>query len=167
MEKEQITFSENQRFRQPWLWLPAIAALIFPLWVLFRQLTSNPGAVDNPAGVYFSIFIALALAMGFFTLLYASRLDTRINQTGVCIRFRPFHRRWIVFPFQNMDKIQAITYRPIRDFGGWGIRYGRYGKSYTVRGNQGILLTLSGNRMILIGSNRTEEFHRQLAQSLR
>ena len=166
MEQEHITFSENQRFRQPWIWLLAIAALAFPLWVLFRQLTSNSVAADNATGAYILIFLALALAMGFFTLLYTSGLDTQINETGVCIRFRPFHKRWIVFPFKSIEKVEAIPYRPIRDFGGWGIRYGRYGKSYTVRGNHGILLTLSENKMILIGSNRSQIFYQQVAQSL-
>jgi hypothetical protein len=49
------------------------------------------------------------------------------------------------------------TYRPIRDYGGWGIRYGRGGKAYNVSGNRGVMLELSDGQKLLIGSQRPEE----------
>jgi hypothetical protein len=46
------------------------------------------------------------------------------------------------------------TYRPIRDYGGWGIRYGRNGKAYNVSGNRGVMLEFSHGQKLLIGSQK-------------
>ncbi len=51
------------------------------------------------------------------------------------------------------------NYRPIREFGGWGIRYGGGGrKAYTVRGDCGVEFRLTSGRKVLFGSARPEEF---------
>jgi hypothetical protein len=72
---------------------------------------------------------------------------------GVFICFRPFHQDWVVFGFEDIQDVEPLTYSPLRDYGGWGIRYGREGKAYNVSGYQGILLGLKGGSNVLIGSN--------------
>jgi hypothetical protein len=61
--------------------------------------------------------------------------------------------------------VVAILYNPIRDYGGWGIWYGRgsKGNAYNVSGNKGVLLTTCDGAKVLIGSRDTKV----LAQTIR
>ena len=58
---------------------------------------------------------------------------------------------------QDIEQCAALQYRPIREYGGWGLRWGWNGWAYNVCGNQGVQLVLTGNRRVLIGSQRAEE----------
>jgi len=83
--------------------------------------------------------------------------DQRIN-----IRYYPFVRRTI--HFAEVRAFRARRYRPIREFGGWGIRTGLGKKSaYNAKGNLGVELYLRDLKSIMIGSQRPEE----LAAALR
>lgn len=89
--------------------------------------------------------------------MYTTGLDTEVRDSGVFIRFRPFHLKWVRFKFDIIEKSEIHTYRPLKDYGGWGIRYGRTGyKAYNVNGNKGILLKLKNGKTILIGSKNHE-----------
>ena len=50
------------------------------------------------------------------------------------------------------------SYNPIRDYGGWGIRWGTKGKAYNVSGNRGLYLEFSDGKQLLIGLQKPEEF---------
>ncbi len=50
-----------------------------------------------------------------------------------------------------------MTYRPIADYGFWGIRAGRDGeRALIARGNRGVRLELTDGTRLLIGSQRPE-----------
>lgn len=59
-------------------------------------------------------------------------------------------------------KIPEITaagiheFAPLRDFGGYGIRFNREMKAYYLRGNRGILITTGSNKKYLVGSDQPE-----------
>tara|TARA_B100001750_G_scaffold203907_1_gene179983 strand:+ start:4611 stop:4832 length:222 start_codon:yes stop_codon:yes gene_type:complete len=63
----------------------------------------------------------------------------------------------VILPFETIKKAAPVTYRPIRDYGGWGIRYGSKGKAYNVSGNQGVLLEFTKSKPILIGSQKPQD----------
>jgi hypothetical protein len=88
--------------------------------------------------------------------MYTMGLDTQVRESGIFVRFWPFHRKWVVFGFESIQKAEASTYSPLKDYGGWGIRYGRKGKAYNVSGNKGVLLTLRDGKNVLIGSKNHE-----------
>ncbi len=53
---------------------------------------------------------------------------------------------------------EKTTYRPLIDYGGWGIRYGRKGTAYTVSGNQGIQIVFNTSRKLILGSQMPDAF---------
>jgi len=57
-------------------------------------------------------------------------------------------------PFDEIEDIEAVTYRPLREFGGWGIRGWGRKKAWTARGNQAVVLHLVGDRLLYVGSDR-------------
>ena len=158
MNQQDSLYTESQRFDQWWIWgIVLIAPLVF-CWLIYRQIILGLEVGDNPLPDLFLFAIALVLGVGPVALIYACRLDTVVTGEGLFIRFRPFYRRWVEFLHPDVLELEAATYRGLRDYGGWGIRYGARGKAYTVRGDQGVMLRLSDGKNCMIGSQNVESF---------
>ena len=155
MEPSEVSYSEKQRFRQRWLWM---LLLIFPvgsLWALCQEIIL--GSVFGGSAESIPVLFVLVVISAMFTLfMYTTGLDTEVVEEGLRIRFWPFHLSWMLFPFSSIQKAEAVTYRPLAEYGGWGIRYGRKGKAYNVSGNKGVLLTFKDQKNVLIGSKNHE-----------
>ena len=65
------------------------------------------------------------LVVGIAALTLSARLITEVRSDGLHIRFFPL--KWKPIPYETIASYQTRTYRPIRDYGGWGIRSGREG----------------------------------------
>ncbi len=161
MTEVEVLYSEKQRFRQWWLWLtvltPSITIETVFIWAIYQQIFLNTQFGDNPTSNFALIILAIVFGIGFGiglpTLLYICGLDTKVTKHGMYIKFLPFHRKWRSFEYENIAKAEPLTYSPLKDYGGWGIRYGRKGKAYNVSGNKGVFLTLKDKRNILVGSD--------------
>ena len=162
MQSNEPIYSERQRFRPQdgvliaVLWLVILAGPAFFLWAIFQQIVMASPFGKNPPNDYILIVLALIFGIGLPLLMYTMGLDTQVRESGVFIRFRPFHRNWVVFGFEGIQKTEVSTYNPLKDYGGWGIRYGSKGKAYNVSGNKGVLLTLKDGKNVLIGSKNHE-----------
>ena len=69
----------------------------------------------------------------------------------------PFHLGRRRFAFDDIASCEARTYRPLLEYGGWGIRWGPSGRAYNVKGNRGVQLVLSSGKRLLVGSQKAEE----------
>jgi len=166
------SFCEVQRFRNTWVLALVLPISVF-LMILFgygmikqlilgqhwgnRPLPDIALAIIGPLGILFGIGLAL-----FF---YSAKLITEVRRDGVYIRFFPVTHQKIAF--EDIMECEARTYSPIKEFGGWGIRYGRGGKAYNVSGNRGVQLELSNGKRLLIGSQRAEELARAIKEGMR
>ena len=84
------------------------------------------------------------------------RMITEVGGDGLYIRFFPLTKRVILY--KQIESCRSRTYRPLAEFGGWGIRWGwKSGKAYNVSGNRGVQVVLADGRKILIGSQRPDE----------
>ncbi len=62
--------------------------------------------------------------------------------------------------------MEAITYDPERDYGGYGIRTIRDEKAYIAGGTRGVRLKLAGGGTVVVGSKKPEELVGILRQAL-
>ena len=60
--------------------------------------------------------------------------------------------------------MEIITYSPIRDYGGWGVRLSLNGKAFNVRGDKGLKLYFDYRKPLLIGTQKPEELQKCLEQ---
>jgi hypothetical protein len=67
----------------------------------------------------------------------------------------------------SCEGARLCIYSSLRDYGGWGIRYGSKGKAYNVSGSRGVRLELSNGKRLLIGSQRPEELSEAVAAALK
>ena len=113
---------------------PALAALGY---MLFRQLVLGKPVGDHPAS---NTIIAATVAL-FVVWFIELELVTEVRDDVLEIRFRGlFVRRAI--PLAEIRHFEARTYRPIREYGGWGVRRGAAGMAYNVSGKRGVELGL-------------------------
>ncbi|HEX2052296.1 MAG TPA: hypothetical protein VHJ78_01040 [Actinomycetota bacterium] len=84
-------------------------------------------------------------------------LQTQVSDEEIHLRFRGLFKSRRV-PISSIRRAQARTYRPIAEYGGWGIRYGgSRGWAYNMSGKEGVHLDLDGSKGLLIGSQKAQE----------
>lgn len=155
-------FRETQRFNQRWLWILLIATNMVVLGIfgygLVEQLVFDRPWGDRPVSDGVLVLVsggAMLFSGGMLYIFYTLRLITAVSAGGLYVRFAPFPGKTI--PFDDIHSCEARTYRPLAEYGGWGIKWGRSGKAYNISGNRGAQLVMKDGRRILIGSQRADE----------
>lgn len=102
--------------------------------------------------------VMLAVSAFLFNLL---PMTTWVNRAEIRVRFGRLLPLYIKrIPVAQVASARAVEYRPIRDAGGWGIRWGRFDGKRTrflnARGHRGVLLDGEKLRLI-IGSASPEK----------
>jgi len=69
---------------------------------------------------------------------------------------------WIgkTVPLETIEAVESVQYRPIREFGGWGIRGFGGRQAWTIRGDRAVVLHLEDERRLYLGCenpNRMQE----------
>ena len=142
--QEENNYYEIQQFRQIWVWL---ILLVAELAILFTILT-------RVMNLFVSIII-ISVGFGFIWLFYRMYLLTIIKEDGIQIKFFPFTD--VIIPFKNIKDYKIKEYRPILDYGGWGIRFNKSDKAYTVCGKIGLQIELSNGKKILLGTQKPDD----------
>ena len=143
--------------RQPWIWGLVILISLFCLYGAVQQVILGRPFGNNPAPDIVLVVIAVIFGFGLPALIYFTNLATEVHDDGLYFRFFPFHVSFHKIGRKDIKGFEVRTYRAIRDYGGWGIRYGREGKAYNVSGNRGVQLLLANGQRLMIGSQRPEE----------
>ena len=152
-------FREEQRFTQYWIRLPVILLAVLLWYGFIRQiLLGKPwGTKPAPDPVLITFWILFGIILPYIFL--SLKMITEVGSDNIRIRF--FISKTI--RLTDLKSFKIITYRPLREYGGWGIRYGgKKGWAYNVSGNRGVLLELKNFSRILIGSQKPEELYQAI-----
>lgn len=125
----------------------------WPGWVvlvILAALAASAVAVLNAPPEHRALAWALGLApMLAFTLVVAllfDRLRIQVTRSAVVASFGTFGWIWKRIPLDDIQEMEPVHYRPIRDFGGWGIRFSWTDPSrraWTIRGDRALRLRLT------------------------
>lgn len=153
----EIIFEEQQKFRR-WLKLIVLALNLLFIVIAYYQLILGIPAGSNPASDL-SLVIILIFTVLFTLFFFSLQLQTQITKDEIKVRFYPFHRKFQRYPWDQISRFYIRQYRPIMEYGGWGIRYGfgRKGKALNVSGNMGLQLEFNDGKKLLIGTNKVNE----------
>jgi hypothetical protein len=172
MKATRIYFREEQRFKQPWLWAMLIGLALFTVnfigYGMVKQLVLGKAWGSKPmsdAGLAVFGPCCILLVVGVCALYIWMKLIVEVRDDGLFVRFQPFVTKHFGWP--ELNHCQPETYRPIAEYGGWGIRRGRKGKAYTVSGNRGVRLVFTNGKGLLLGSQKPTELAGAIAARLR
>ena len=164
MPNNAIIFREVQRFRQAWLLglviVPLLAVVGIYGYGIISQLIYEEPFGDEPMSdtvLLISGLAAILFCLAIVVLFVMSKLRTEVRGDGLYVRFYPFHLRERKIELEKVVSFRAVVYRPICDYGGWGLRFKPGGRAYNVSGRQGVRLEFNNGRHLLIGSQRAEE----------
>jgi len=165
MSRGTVRFTESQYFRQVWFWMilggsAVLTAGIFGHGLYVQFVQGRPWG-DRPmsdTALIVTASLMFLLEGGLIALFAAAHLRTEVRDDGLYIRFFPFHLSSHRLSLADVAHVEPVTYRPIMDYGGWGIRYRALGgKAYNVSGNRGVRLTYYAGNHLLIGSKQPDD----------
>jgi len=155
-------FEETQKFNQIWLWILLATISIFVLIQFPLELIKSSSEEHVSSHSIIMFLITLALVLGINALLYFAELTTKITDEGITILFHPFINSPKAFKWENIKDAYVRKYKPIWEYGGWGIRYRWSGRAYNTSGNMGLQLIMKSGKKILIGTHKPEELEAYL-----
>lgn len=112
------------------------------------------GRVAGPPWPFALLIVLAAVVPG---LVLCGRLVTTVTPTHLSVRFPPFPGPRV--PIERIRSVEALTYRPIIEGGGWGWRISpTYHRVYNVAGNRGVHVRYGEGRreQFLVGSRDPE-----------
>lgn len=142
----EVVFAEEQQFDQIWLW----AIMGIQLLVIMVPLVLTGQSWWSMVIVFLAMILSMAM-------LGSLKLNTWMDDEGVHYKMKLFHWRVRTIPWDEIDQIQVREYAPVQEYGGWGIKYGKSGWAYNVRGKHGIQIHKKDGKRILLGTQKPEE----------
>lgn len=64
----------------------------------------------------------------------------------------------------EIESVESVEYRPLRDFGGWGVRGTRQRRIWSARGIRAVRLGLADGRVFYIGSDEPRTLENRIRQ---
>ena len=111
-------FKEYQRFNQWWsvlLLIIVFLALVYSLFKDFEQINQKDIIEVLP------LIATVAVTFLAYSLIFALKLKTRIDEKGFMYQFSPIHFKPKSIPWRNILKCYVREYSPILEYGGWGL----------------------------------------------
>jgi hypothetical protein len=172
---ERLIYREEQPFRQsfiPWIMLAAIVFVIGSFAVgFYQQLYLGRPFGDEPMsnnGLIWSSILSFLLLSAVFILILSGVLVTEIWTDGIRFRFTPFIRKMRHIPVSEIASAEVTKYRPIVEFGGWGMRkrFLTRKTAYNISGRIGLRVIKKNGSQVLFGTQKQEEMKRAVDKML-
>jgi hypothetical protein len=165
MENTVIYYSEKQKINKVLSALIIIFAGVLPIgsyvymYFIIISVLKQPIFAKSTSMFIFSGLIVFLLSLFIIYLFLTLKLEITFAPEGIFFRFFPFHRKFRFIPYSEIKYFTIRKFKPILEYGGWGIRYSlkRNGIAYTLSGNYGLQLELNSYKRILIGVKSPEK----------
>lgn len=154
---EGLWFRETQKFRQPLLWVFLIAISVISILVAVLQSGIGIPVGNNPAPESILILIVTVFGILLPLFFYLLAFTVEVKNDGIFYRFYPVQFSFRHIEWNELSCAESVTYRPLAEYGGWGIRYGRNGMAYNVSGSKGVMLIKKDGKKLLLGSQHSDE----------
>ncbi len=158
-----VLFRESQSFRQFWLWfvIVAITGVLCAvlLWGSYVQFVEGRPWGDKPMpDIGLAVITSLSVLGSVLLIVWFlyMRMTTEVYENGVRLRFRGLLVDRFL-PWERLDRYSACTYRPLIEFGGWGVRGIGKKRALNVSGDRGVRLIHGGDHELMVGSRRPDE----------
>ena len=147
-------FHEVQRLLSGKMGLFIVTTMLGSLIAVLMAPWCPPGS-----WIGIGVFVLVGALLGF------GRMTTEVKDDGIYVRWFPLTKRHH-FRFEEIRSVRARTYRPIWEYGGWGIRYSiRNGKAYNVSGDRGVQLVFRNGKKLLLGSQRADSLEAAIREA--
>ena len=152
------------------IWGACLAGVIGTIIPLMRSVETIGRSGE---GMSWSEVVLPAAGIGVVLLLVVSltaafiRLDVEVRADHIFIAFGPVHLVRKRIRLSDIDSVRGLTYRPLVEFGGWGIKWRPGRTAWTIRGNQAAAITLNSGKQIYVGSGHPQRLAGAIRTAMR
>lgn len=154
LEKELTQRMKESAYFLHWesqnpFWVSLLAVIVPLVLIASAALTWS----QTPWVAPLQVLIAIVLFMlygGFRTSVTPQEITVRFGIPGIKV---------LRLNTAEIAGVELVSFAPIGDFGGYGIRMNREMTAYYLRGSRGVKLTTFKGKKYLIGSDRPEELY--------
>ena len=127
------------------------------IFSLCKQIIDQEYSGAKPGDI--ALFMLTGITLMFIPLFLTCRLETIIKKDGIYVRFFPFHLKFRRYYWDSITRAYVRQYSPLMEYGGWGLRFGIFGRgtAFNVSGNKGLQLEFPDHKRLLIGTNKPHE----------
>jgi hypothetical protein len=136
------------------------------LWGMYLQLVLGQPWGDQPmsdSGLILTSCLTLVVMAGIIYFITLNRITLVIDEGEISVTFRPYFHEPKVYRKDQIQKAYIRKYKPIFEYGGWGIRIGfNKNKVYNLSGRWGLQLVLDDGKKLLIGTRQHEALEKAI-----
>lgn len=131
-----------------------------PRWVIifclgFMAAVGSVSVWNVPVAERMEAAFYLVLAFALTAVLFVfMKLETKVDGQNLHMRIPILANK--MTPLADIASATAETYAPLRDYGGWGLRFGTKGKMYSMRGNQAVRVTRKSGETFSVGTGKPD-----------
>lgn len=155
----QVHFRETQKYSSWWISLAIIASAFVPLVLLFILMDSKKVITIHQFG-YIAPVVLVVPSVTIFFLLKTS-LETVVTDTGIYLRWRPFHRRFQEYKWKNVSDIAFLkrvpavpSYPPAANVP----------TTYKMVSSVGIEFLVEGGKAVFIGTEKPSKLQAEFSK---
>lgn len=156
---------ERTQYREWTPWPGWVKAILWGAVVLSCYPLLAGWDTDLPFGIR-AVIVVGVVAVATVAKYVLGGLTVLVQETRILVHLgsvRLVSRR---VPFSEIVSTKAVQYGPIREFGGWGVRRRGKRKVWSARGNRAVLLTLTDDRELLIGSDHPQRLQERIRAAM-
>jgi hypothetical protein len=139
----------NRRMKIQLATLP-VAFTVLLIWQVILKHTQVRKSLSDGEVIGWTIVLWLL-----YFRLNSVKLVTDLKAPKFSVSLRGVFRSCKI-PLEQVDRVEVITFDPVRDFGGFGIRSTKAGRACLAYGTRGVLVSLRDGAPVVIGSQRPE-----------
>ena len=149
------------------LWTACLAGAVAAAYDLYQMVPGADGVTGSGSVAGAAVTMGIVLLFPALITALFTRLDVEVRSDHVLVAFGPVHLVRKRIPFVDIESVRGLTYRPIREFGGWGIRPRGSRTAWTVRGNQAVKVTLQNGKEVYVGSRFPQRLEERIRTAMR
>lgn len=142
-----------------------VGALIL-ISILMSALVVGLSILADPAAESSNVVIGILLLLEFtlFGLFLIAKLIIKIDILGITYQWYPLMLKSKRVNWDTVTNAWIRKSKPLKEFGGWGIKGSKKNRAINVSGDWGLQLVLMDERRIFIETQKPEELKHTLMQ---
>ncbi len=174
--RERIYYKEEQHFSGAWIWLILAGSfavffgvLLYSYYEMAFQGNTTVSMTEEEKSLLTVMGVGvIAFGLTFF-LFKKMKMVIEIRTGAFYYRYPPFIRKMNRIGKEEIERYEVRQYKPIREYGGWGVRQGtgKAGKAFNVKGKVGLQLYLKNGKKVLFGTQRGDAILRAMDKMMK
>lgn len=110
-----------------------------------------------------SLMVVVIISIVSWLFLKTIKLQLCVNETGISLRIKGLQGKAETVLWEDIQRIQKVNIQPLKEFGGWGLRYSRSRTGYIFEGETGVELFTNRKSTIVITIRDADSFFAAIA----